>query len=135
MPKIKTSKSGLAKNKGFKFKWWMGVVIIAVIAVVGIVVLRLSHASTAYTDYVTSTYTYALPTHDIAVNLRNTGHWDCYNGNCQQLIGSIRKCANISYQGYVNYNLSKAYLPVGSGVTVSETGSGTAASYSCPSFK
>lgn len=46
--KKNTSKSRVsnrAKKSGFKFHWWMGVVIVVIIAVVGIIVIRFSHAS------------------------------------------------------------------------------------------
>lgn len=43
--KPRTLKTGLAKRKGFQFKWWMGVVIAVIIAVVGLVVLRFSNAA------------------------------------------------------------------------------------------
>lgn len=132
MPVAKTK---LAKQSQKHFKWYVAIILVALVAIAGILIIRFSHASTAYADTITSTFTYPLPTHDIAINVANTGHWDCYDKNCQKLQGSTRICANISYQGYINYNLSKAYLPAGSGVTISETGSGPAASYSCTSYK
>ncbi len=46
--KKNTSKSRVsnrAKKSGFKFHWWMGVIIVLIVAVVGIIVLRFSRAS------------------------------------------------------------------------------------------
>ncbi len=41
----KTRVSKQAKKQGFKFRWWMGVVIILIVAIVGLVILRFSRAA------------------------------------------------------------------------------------------
>lgn len=51
MAKSKTSKTGLAKKKGFQFKWWMGLIIVGIVAVVGLVVLNFSNASSVTKVY------------------------------------------------------------------------------------
>lgn len=55
MPTKKSNKrvAKSAKKSNFTFKWWMGVLIVAVVAVVGLIVLRFSNASTGvtYTTY------------------------------------------------------------------------------------
>lgn len=53
MPTKKNTKkarvSKQAKKSKFQFKWWMGVVIIAIVIIVGVVVVRFSFAGTSYT--------------------------------------------------------------------------------------
>jgi len=44
MAKSNTLKRSSAN--GFRFKWWMAVILIAIIALIGIIVLRFSHAGT-----------------------------------------------------------------------------------------
>src|SRR5437016_5138581 len=41
-----TASTGLAKKKGFKFKWWMAVILIVIVGGVGLLVLRFSRADT-----------------------------------------------------------------------------------------
>lgn len=41
----RVSKASLSKKKGFQFRWWMAVLLVAVVAVVGVVILRYSRAS------------------------------------------------------------------------------------------
>lgn len=45
MAKTKTKSKTLNKKPGFKFQWWMGFVLIALVAVVGVAILRFSNAS------------------------------------------------------------------------------------------
>lgn len=42
--KLKTRTSG--KKQGFKFRWWMGVLLVVIVAAIGIIVLRFSNAAT-----------------------------------------------------------------------------------------
>lgn len=52
MPAKSNVRKGTSKSTGFKFKWWMAVVLVAVVAVVGVLVLRFSHASgDSYINY------------------------------------------------------------------------------------
>lgn len=48
MPRTKSAKSKVSKlatrERGFKFRWWMAVLLIAVIAIIGAVIVRLSQA-------------------------------------------------------------------------------------------
>lgn len=50
-PKTKTSSSKLAKQSKLHFRWYMAVVLIAIVAVVGILVVRFSNAATYYLSY------------------------------------------------------------------------------------
>ena len=46
-PKSRTGNSSSTKLTKFTFRWWMAIILIAVIAIIGVVVLQYSHASTA----------------------------------------------------------------------------------------
>lgn len=45
MPAKSNVRKSTSKSGGFKFRWWMGLVLIALIAVVGVIVVRFSNAS------------------------------------------------------------------------------------------
>ena len=53
MPKTNTYKSRVSKSankkNGFRFRWWMGLVLVIVVAIVGVVVLRFSRAASVFT--------------------------------------------------------------------------------------
>ncbi len=46
MPAKSNVRKGASKPGGFKFKWWMGVGLVAIIAIIGVVIVRFSNAST-----------------------------------------------------------------------------------------
>ncbi len=63
MPAKSNVRNGASKSGGFKFKWWMGVGLVAIIAVIGVVIVRFSNASTLnqYDQKITKNSRYGSP--------------------------------------------------------------------------
>lgn len=81
-PKSRVSTKNSSQLTQFKFRWWMALILVAVIAVIGVVILRFSYASSVtkiYADYEFD-YTNALAGRSkcggkLYVQLQSSGDW------------------------------------------------------------
>jgi hypothetical protein len=78
--KSRVSKTAKNKKGGFKFRWWMAVILVMIVAVVGIVVVRFSHAMGQYGYGPSFSGQQPILVFDV------TSNWCEANGNC---IGAI----------------------------------------------
>ena len=142
MPVKSNVRKSSSKSGGFKFKWWMGLGLVAIIAVIGVVVVRFSNAGgNTYPDTVKKVFVGSDGSTRISLN--SSGYWYCFSGSpCFRLNTNASgntiydvTCANISSQGWKNSRITSQSNPPGSVVTVSETktipASGTPAYNAC----
>ncbi len=79
-PKSRVSTKNSSQLTQFKFRWWMALILVAVVAVIGIVILRFSYASSVTNVYADKSNGYNNQCGaGLALYLQSSGAW-CRNG-------------------------------------------------------
>ncbi len=136
-PKSRVSNNNSKQLTQFKFRWWMALILVAVIAIIGIVIIRFSHASSVtkiYADTLVTGMNYpnGCPSYNGqsgSAQLTSSGQW-CLYGTYQSGLTRFRRIndGQCSFMQLGANNSKGQYLkggamPIGKGawVTVSET--------------
>jgi len=80
-PKSRVNTKNSNQLTQFKFRWWMALILVAVVAVIGIVILRFSYASSVTNVYADKSNGYNNQCGaGLALYLQSSGAW-CRNGS------------------------------------------------------